>query len=218
MKDGYLGLMKPLLHVDKEGMLKVLRSAWKNPDLKLPGFKVLFAGQSEAPIWGADFENFGQLAVIEVSLKESEERLGFQLDDDGNVEFGFGFEAALAYSLAILTVADFDSARKFSKVAFYTQKEFAEHLPTTWIPPRFVWLRIFQQIEETELSADYLFDSEAYPEFDETWLEDPISLLAELEIAAADFAEESAGMFNAEGTYIGERVQPSWMTQFKPKN
>lgn len=218
LKDGYLGLMKPLLHVDKDGMLKVLRSAWKNPDLKLPGFKILFAGNSEAPIWGADYENFGQVAVIEVSLKETEERLGFQLDDDGNVEFGFGFEAALAYTLAILTVADFDSARKFSKVAFYSQKEFAQLVAATWIPPRFVWLRIFQQVEELELSADFLFDSEAYPEFDEAWLDDPMSLLNELEIAAADFADEATGLFDVDGTYTGEKVQPAWMSEFKPKN
>ena len=218
MKDGFLGLMKPLLHVDKEGMLKVIRSAWKNPELQLPGFRVLFAGQSEAPIWGADSENFGQLAVIEVLLQEREEQLGFQLNDENTLEFGFSFEAALAYTLAILTVADFESARKFSKVAFYTEQEFAEQLPTTWIPPRFVWLRIFQQIGDVELSEGYLFDSDAYPEFDEAWLEDPWAMLTELEVAAANFVEESNDLFDSEGIYVGDTVQPSWMGDFKPKN
>lgn len=210
--------MRPLLHVDKEGMLKVLRSAWKNPDLELPGFKVLFTGQSEAPIWGADYQNFGQLAVIEVLLEENEEQLGFQLDDENQIEFGLSFEAALAYTLAILTVADFESARKFSKVSFYTQQDFADQLPTTWMPPRFVWLRIFQRFGGVDLSESYLFDSQAYPEFDEVWLENPWSILTELEVAAANFLKESSDLFDAETVYVGDKVQPSWMLDFKPKN
>jgi hypothetical protein len=50
-------------------MLKEVRTLWKMTELYVPGFDILFAGQSDAPVWGAGHENFGELAVIEASLE-----------------------------------------------------------------------------------------------------------------------------------------------------
>ena len=218
MKIGYLGILSPLLHVLDDDMLKVVRSTWKNPKLELPGFQILYTGQSDAPIWGADSENFGRVAIMEVSAEDSKGQLSLHRHGDTAAKPRFSEEVALAFLLAILTTADSNAGRKFSTVAFYAEPEFANHLPTTWVTPRFVWLRIFGDGEEADLSAEYLFDSDAYPEFEEAWVEDPLSFLHELSIAASDFLEESEGLFDAEGLYIGEKVQPSWMSQFKPKN
>ena len=218
LEKGFLGLMSPPLFVDKEGMLKVVRSAWSMPELKLPGFKILFASQSDAPIWGASKENFGQVAVIEVHLKGTEKKIGFAVNDENSVELHFTFESALAYVLAILAVADDELVRKFSKVAYRPEAQSAVQAPVMWAPPRFVWLRVFEVNEAEPFFAQYLFDRESYPEFDETWLEDPLLLLNELEEAAELFSSESEELFDSDGIYIGERIQPKWMRDFNPKN
>jgi hypothetical protein len=76
----------------------------------------------------------------------------------------------------------------------------------------------FQVNESSSFSAKYLFNSDAYPEFDGAWLEDRLSFLGELELAAKNIEQESKGLFDLDGVYIGERVQPKWMGEFKPRN
>lgn len=204
--------------VDEEDMLKVVRSTWKTPELELPGFTVLYAGRSDAPIWGADAENFGQLAVIEVSIDGFEESFSFEPFDTETMNLHFSEGVDLAYLLAILTVADPSTERKFKKVAFYDNRELASYLPPVWIPPRFVYLRFFANHGNSELSASYLFDTEVHPELQDSWLEEPLSLLGELQSLAEEFSNKSEGLFDSDGVYKGERVQPSWMSSFKGKN
>jgi len=218
LKDGFLGLRGPLLHVLEEDMLRVVRSSWKYSELELPGYQILYSGRSDAPIWGANTENFGHLAVIEVSIDGLEESFGFEPYDDETMELYFSEGVDLAYLLTILTVADFSSERKLNKVAFYDERVFGGLTKPVWVPPRFVYLRFFATHEESELQTSYLFDTEAHPDFEDSWLDDPMSLLDELESQAEEFDKKSQGLFDSEGVYKGERVQPLWLAEFKPNN